>query len=79
MIFFTIGLKHCNWLPNIHYRYLNTAYCESEIATVCQTKPLYAEPDYECPDNFIPYMDQCINADPRTLKYKDAMVSHSIF
>ena len=40
--------------------YLQTSKCDEERVAVCISKPLYAIPDFHCPNGFYPYQSKCL-------------------
>ena len=66
---------HCGAVMQGEAGYIRTGFCEEKRAYVCSSKPLYAEPDYQCPNEFIHYKDMCLFPDIRPMPYEDAMVS----
>jgi hypothetical protein len=64
----------CTYMTRIS-RYVRTGNCEERLAYVCSTNPLYAQPDYPCPNGFYSYRNTCLYPELRLMPYDQAQTA----
>ena len=54
--------------------FLITSSCTDDHYYVCSRRPNYANPDFDCPKDFLPYRGKCIQPNYQTTNYDGAMM-----